>query len=80
MHFQYESNGIRREVIIRIQPQDSDWLATAVLLPVPPAKSEEFLKTGSTRSAVQLRSPTEQEAIDRMAFILEKVYGCTRIE
>ena len=80
MLFQYESNGIRREAIIRTHPQGSDWLATAVLLPVPPAKSEEFLKTGSTRSAVQLRSPTEQEAIDRMAFILEKVYGCTRIE
>ena len=80
MHFQYESNGIRREVIIRTQPQDSDWLATAVLLPVPPAKSEEFLRTGSSRRVVHLRSPTEQEAIERMTFILENVYGCTSIE
>lgn len=80
MLFQYESNGNRREVIIRTRPQGSDWLATAVLLPVPPAKSEEFLRTGASRCAIQLCSPTEQGAIDRMAFILENVYGCNRIE
>ena len=80
MLFYYQSNGNRRQVTIRTRRIVSDWIASAVTLPTVPGKSEGFLRTGASQTVVQLRSPTEQEAIDRMAFILENVYGCTRIE
>jgi hypothetical protein len=80
MLIQHQTNGTRRQVIIRTRRIGSDWIASAVTLSTTPGEPEGFLRTGASQTAVQLRSPTEQEAIDRMTFILENVYGCTHIE
>lgn len=78
MLFQYQTNGTCRQVRIRTRQIESDWIAFAVILPTAPGNPEEFLRTGASQTAVQLRSSTEQEAIERMAIILETVYGCSR--
>ncbi len=80
MLFHHQTNGTRRQVIIRTRRIGSDWIASAVTLPTTPGEPEGFLRSGASQTTVQLRSPTEQEAIARMAFILENVYGCTHIE
>ncbi len=80
MLFQYESNGNRHQVTIRTQPVGSDWLATAVSLSSASDQPEEFLRSGSSGTAVQLQSPNRQEATERMALILKNVYGCTPID
>ncbi len=80
MLFWFQNNGNRQQVIIKTQPLGSEWLACAVLLPLTSGESEMLLRTVASQTAVQLRSPTEQEAIDRMALILKNVYGCTLID
>ena len=80
MRFFLDPEGEPREVLNKTHRLGGDWIAAAVLLPNEPGGRETLLRTGSTRTAVQLRSETEEEAIDRMGFILEKVYGCSRVD
>ncbi len=80
MLFWFQSNGNRHQVSIRTHQQGSDWLATAVILSSAPDQPEEFLRSGSSGTAVQLQSPNRQEATERMALILKNVYGCTPID
>ena len=79
MRFQWKTDGETREVVIRTRQLGSDWLASAVLLPTSSKMPVEFLRTGSSGTAIQLRAPTEQEAIEKMALILINAHHCTRI-
>ena len=47
---------------------------------VPSRETKVHYLTGVDSKALPLRSPTEKETMKRMAFILENVYGCSRIE
>jgi len=80
MRFWFQSNGNRQQVIIKIQPLGSEWLACAVLLPLTPGKPETLLRTGGSKTVVQLLSTDQQEAIDKMANILRNIFGCTPID
>ena len=77
--FFFQQNGNQHQVAIRTRRIGEDWLAFAVLLPQAPNESEEFLRSGANRIAVQVRSECEREAANRMAFILETVYSCFRM-
>ena len=80
MIFEYTNNGHSRRVAVRVHQNGSAWSARAVLLPQRPDEPEEALTRGPTRLPLEFHSPTEREAIDRIAFVLEKVYCCTRRE
>ena len=80
MHFQWKTDGETREVVIRTRQLGSDWLVYAVLLPTSSNNPVEILRTGSSGTAIQLRAPTEQEAIEKMALILINEFHCTRFQ
>jgi hypothetical protein len=75
----FRQNGNHHQVAIRTRRIGNDWIASAILLPKTPNDPEEILRSGTNRIAVQVRSEYEREAADRMAFILETVYGCSRM-
>jgi hypothetical protein len=77
--FIFQQNGHQHQVAIRTRRIGNDWIASAVLLPKIPNYPEKFLRSGTNRIAVQVRSECEREAAERMAFILESVYGCSRL-
>ncbi len=80
MLFHYRSNGAGRVVTVRAHREGLEWFARAFLLPLRLGVNEEVLLTGSIRTVLEFRCATQQEAIERMAFILETVYGCTRMQ
>ena len=76
----FQSNGIRQQVIIKTQSQGSEWLASAVLLPLTPGKADTLLRMGSSKTVVQLLASDQKEAIEKMTTILKNIYGCTPVE